>query len=110
MIEDTLEKIEARLRNKTGLTSKKRIELLQLLASLKSEIAALSKTHSEHAESIAGFMDRSTHEAVRSERNPALLKLAVDGLAVSVKGFEVSHPKLVEDVNYICTVLANMGI
>lgn len=110
MIEDTIEKIEAKLRDDTRLTARTRAELLRLLGSLKSEIAGLSKTHAEHAESIAGFIERSTHEAVRQEKNPALLKLSVDGLAASVKGFEVSHPKLVEDVNYICTVLANMGI
>ncbi len=110
MIQDTVEKIEAKLRDDTRLTGRKRTELLRLLSSLKSEIARLSETHAEHAESIAGFMERSTHEAVRRERNPALLKLSIDGLAASVKGFEVSHPKLVEDVNYICTVLANMGI
>lgn len=109
MIQDTLEKIEEKLRG-ANIAPKKRTELLRLLSSLEAEIAALSKTHAEHAESIAGFIERSTHEAVRRDKNPTLLKLSVDGLATSVKGFEVSHPQLVEDVNYICTVLANMGI
>lgn len=110
MIENTIDKIEAKVRGEAHLSAKKKSELLRLLSSLKSEIANLSKTHAEHAESIAGFIERSAHEAVRQEKNPALLKLAVDGLAASAKGFELSHPQLVEDVNYICTVLANMGI
>jgi hypothetical protein len=109
MIQDTIGKIEAKLRG-ANIAPKKKAELLRLLSSLKTEIATLSTTHAEHAESIAGFIERSTHEAVRHEKNPTLLKLSVDGLAASAKGFEVSHPQLVEDVNYICTVLANMGI
>jgi hypothetical protein len=55
-------------------------------------------------------MERSTHEATRKQKNPNLLKLSIDGLSVSVKEFEVSHPKLVEQVNNIANMLANMGI
>jgi Domain of unknown function (DUF4404) len=110
MIDKTLEKIETTIRHGQHLTGKDRSELLRLLASLKAEITDLSKTKQDEAESIAGFMERSTHEAVRQTKNPELLKLSIDGLAASVKGFEASHPKLVESVNYICTVLANMGI
>jgi hypothetical protein len=47
---------------------------------------------------------------MRREKNPDLLKIAVDGLSASVKGFEASHPELVENVNYIANALANMGI
>jgi hypothetical protein len=36
--------------------------------------------------------------------------LSVDGLSESVKEFEISHPKLVEKVNNIAAMLANMGI
>jgi hypothetical protein len=38
------------------------------------------------------------------------LKLAIDGLSTSVKGFEASHPQLVENVNTIASALANIGI
>ncbi len=69
-----------------------------------------SKTQAEHAESIAGFIERSTHEAMRRQKNPTLLRMAIEGLSASVKGFEVSHPQLVENVNYIANALANMGI
>jgi predicted TIM-barrel enzyme len=110
MIEETLKKIETAVRNDRGVSEQKKSELLRLLGSLKTEISSLASTHAEHAESIAGFMERSTHEAVRREKNPTLLKLAVEGLAASVKDFEVSHPQLVEKVNYICTVLANWGL
>ncbi len=110
MVQNTIEKIEENIRGNSSLSENSKLELLNLLATLKPEIAKLSETKTEHAESIAGFMERSTHEALRREKNPDLLKHAIDGLSASVKGFEVSHPQLVETVNYISNTLANMGI
>jgi hypothetical protein len=81
-----------------------------LLAALKPEITKLSEAHSEHAESIAGFVERSAHEATRQDKNPTLLKIAADGLTASVSGFESLHPKLVETVNLIANALANIGL
>jgi len=110
MVQNTIEKIEAKIQTNSSLTDKNKTELLNLLVTLKSELTKFTKEQTEHAESITGFIERSTHEAMRNEKNPALLKLAVDGLSTSVKGFEVSHPQLVENVNYIANALANMGI
>jgi hypothetical protein len=81
-----------------------------LVGTLKSEVAALSKTHGEQAESIAGFADLSTHEATRAEQNPRLLKLSLEGLGSSVKELEDSHPRLVQIVNAISNTLSNLGI
>ena len=110
MVETTLSQLETRVKNAGSISEKQRAELLTLLSKLKSEVLVLSETNAEHAESISGFIERSTHEATRKERNPPLLKHAIDGLQLSAKEFELTHPKLVEDVNYVCTVLANMGI
>ena len=110
MIEDTIGKIEARIENAEAIKDERRKELLQLLATLKSEVADLSKTHSEEAQSIAGFTAVSTHEATRSEPDPRLLKLSLEGMSFSVTGFEQSHPRLVQIVNAISNVLANLGI
>src|ERR1700722_13716466 len=110
MIEDTLAKIEARLQSTDSLSEDKRRELQELLAKLKSEVDALSKTHSEQAESIAGFTEMSAHEATREQQNPQLLRLSLDGLASSVEEFEKSHPKLVQVVNAISNTLSNLGI
>jgi queuine/archaeosine tRNA-ribosyltransferase len=110
MLQDTISKIEGQLENSTTLTEEKRAELLRLLATLKSEIGALSKTHQEQAQSIAGFTQLSTHEATRENKNPELLRLSVEGLSSSVEGFEETHPQLVGIVNRICTMLSNMGI
>ena len=110
MIEDTIGKIEAKIKNADAVKEDRRRELLQLLGTLKSEVAELSKTHGEQAESIAGFAELSTHEATRSEQNPQLLKLSLKGLNSSVEELERSHPHLVRIVNAISNTLSNLGI
>ena len=110
MIEDTIGKIEAKIQSADAIKDERRHELIQLLGTLKSEVAELSKTHGEQAESIAGFAEISTHEATRVEPNPQLLKLSLQGMSSSVKGFEQSHPRLVQIVNAISNTLSNLGI
>jgi hypothetical protein len=110
MIEDTIGKIEAKIQSAEAIKEDRRRELVQLLGTLKSEVAALSKTHGEQAESIAGFAEVSTHEATRTEPNPRLLKLSLEGLGSSVSELEKSHPRLVQIVNAISNTLSNLGI
>jgi hypothetical protein len=110
MIENTVEKIEARIRTTESLPPEKRRELLQLLATLKNEVAGLPQSHREQAESIAGFAEVSAYEATRTRQNPRLLKLSLEGLSSSVEGFEKSHPRLVQLVNGISQMLSNLGI
>ena len=110
MIDDTLAKIEARIQSTDTVSEDKRRELQQLLATLKSEVASLSKTHAEQAESIAGFTELSAREATRDTKNPQLLQLSLRGLTSSAKEFETSHPNLVHIVNAIATTLSNLGI
>ena len=110
MIEDTIGKIEDRIRGAEAINEERRRELLQLLGRLKSEVAGLSKTNEEQAQSIAGFTELSTHEAIRTQQNPELLKLSLKGMGSSVRGFEESHPRLVQIVNDISSALANLGI
>jgi hypothetical protein len=110
MIQETIAKIEARLRKANSLKDENREELLNLLSTLKTEVSKLSETHDEQARSIAGFAEVSIHEATREEKNPQLLKLSLEGLSASVDGFEGSHPTLVQIVNSICLALSNIGI
>jgi hypothetical protein len=110
MIDDTLAKIEARLKSTEAIPAEKRRELQQLLATLKAEVGKLSRTHAEQAQSIAGFTEVSAHEATRAPQNPQLLKLSLNGLTSSVEEFEKSHPKLVQIVSAISNTLANLGI
>ncbi|MHB2025772.1 MAG: DUF4404 family protein [Elusimicrobiota bacterium] len=85
-------------------------ELLRLLERLKAEVDHLSQTHGEYVRSITGFAQVAAHEASRMEKPAGLLENALAGLALSVNGFESSHPKLVEIINEICTALAKIGI
>jgi hypothetical protein len=110
MIEDTIGKIEAKIQTAEAINSERRQELLQLLATLKTEVGDLSKTNVDQAQSIAAFTELSTHEATRAEQNPELLNLSLKGLSSSVAGFEESHPRLVRIVNAISQTLANLGI
>jgi hypothetical protein len=110
MIDDTLTKIESRIQSADSVAGDRKRELLQLVATLKTEVAELSKTHTERAESIAGFTQVSTHEATRESQDPNLVRLSVEGLRSSVTGFEESHPNLVRIVNAISNTLSNLGI
>ena len=110
MIKDTMKKIKAKIQKDKSITKEKQSEILRLLSVLESEITEFSKIDSEHAESITGFIERSTHEATKKKKSPQLLKLSIAGLSASANGFEASHPGLVANVNDICAVLANMGI
>jgi DNA repair exonuclease SbcCD ATPase subunit len=110
MIQDRLDKIEERLKQSKTVKDSDKAELLTLLNTLRTEITDLSQTHHEHAESIAGFAELSTHEATRSEKSPALFDLSIEGLTSSVQGFEISHPRLVGVINAFCNYLTDMGI
>src|ERR1039458_8659449 len=101
MIKKTIGEIEAKIRSTDTVNEERKRELLQLLGTLKTEVGALSKTHSEQAQSIAQFAKLSAHEATREKQNPQLRELSLRGLQSSVDGFEKSHPKLVQIVNSI---------
>ena len=110
MIEDRIQRIEARLKESSQISDETRAELLKLLAALKDEVGTLARSHEEDARSIAQFMDASAHEATRAEKKPKLIKAAVNGLTASVEAIEASHPKLAQVVNQIATILSNMGL
>jgi queuine/archaeosine tRNA-ribosyltransferase len=110
MIDETISKIETRIQDADSVKDDRKRELVQLLSTLKLEVAELSKTHDEQAQSIAGFTQLSAHEATRQQRNPELLTLSLRGLRSSVEGFEESHPKLAQIVNAISNALSNLGI
>ena len=110
MIKETIGSIEAKIKSADAINDEKKRELLQLLGTLKSEVATLSRTDDEQAQSIAGFTEISAHEAIRSKQNPELLELSLKGLSSSVEGFENSHPRLVQIVNSISQTLSNLGI
>jgi Mg2+ and Co2+ transporter CorA len=110
MLKAAITNIENKIQHNPSIKDKEKTELLQLLSSLRDEVSELSKTDKEHAESITGFAQTSTHEATRKDKKEDLLDLSLKGLTSSVSELESSHPKLVEIVNRISYMLSNMGI
>src|SRR5579859_7661943 len=110
MIDNTISEIEARLSSADAVSPERRQELLQLLATLKTEVAKLSQTNREQADSIAGFAQLSTHEAMRTDQNPQLREISLLGLRSSVEDMEQSHPQLTSIVNRISKMLSDWGI
>ena len=92
MIEDTIAKIEQRLRSAQSLPTEERLELQQLLAQLRAEAQSLPAVPAL---------------AVSAEDD---VQTALDRLQESLTEFETTHPQLVGTVNRISTILANMGI
>ena len=110
MIEERMRKIEKRIEQAPGLPETERGKLLQLVATLRDEVAALARSHEEDAQSIAHFLDASTHEISRTKKQAKLIEAARHGLTTSVEDFERTHPKLFETVSQAAVVLANMGL
>lgn len=110
MIEKRIETIRSMIESTRHIPSKTKAELLNSLASLKSEVSALAETHHEAASSITHFADAAAHEASRAQKNPQLVETALHGLRISVQEFESSHPTLVSRVSGFATTLSNLGI
>src|SRR5258708_5521746 len=109
-LNQTTSRIEQIVKKIGGADSEKKDEILGLLSKLKTEIEKFGKTHADHAESIVGFLGAATHEATRPNKSPALQKLSQEGLSSSVVSFEASHPRLVDTVNKLCSMLSSIGV
>jgi hypothetical protein len=110
MIQDRIAKIEATLSNSPNIPAETRQELLSLLAELKAETAAFAATHGAEAQSLAQLTGTAVERATSEERQPEQTAEALEGLASSVRDFEVSHPRLVQIVDRLALTLSNMGI
>lgn len=110
MLREIINRIEDQLMENNSLAAGKKQELLSLIEELKKEAAVLAETHHEDARSIASFTETSVHEATRRERNEELLSHSLEGIKLSVRRFEVSHPKLVALMNAISRTLWEIGV
>ena len=110
MVNETIARIEKEIVANKSMTEDQRKELIELVTRLKSEIEGLGEGHSEDAQSIAKYTETSIQEATRENPNPELLKHSLEGMAISVQSFEVSHPKLVGVINNLGQTLMNIGI
>ena len=107
MVEKTIARIEEQINGNESLSDEKKRELLSLLGELKGEVSSL---HGDDARSIAGYTEASVHEATREKLNKELLQHSLDGLSLSVRRFEVSHPQLTGLINNIGQTLWKLGI
>jgi hypothetical protein len=110
MVNETIARIEKEIGANKSMTEDQRKELINLVTRLKGEIEGLSEVHPEDARSIANYTETSVQEATRKNPNPELLKHSLEGMAISVQSFEVSHPKLVGVINNLGQTLMNIGI
>ena len=108
MIDETLNTLERRIENATGLAGETRASLQALVADLRREVDKLEDA--DQAESIAAHTDTGAREALRAEPDADLFSHAMDGMQKSVRRFEASHPELTGIVNGICQHLSNLGI
>jgi hypothetical protein len=92
VIEQTISKIEERLRAADSLNPAERAELEDLLAQLRSQARSLP---------VDSLPEGETDEDVQS---------TVSRLQEALTAFETSHPQLTGVVNRISAILSNMGI
>ena len=105
MIDQTVKQIEERLRSLSALPEERKTELFSLLKNLKMEIAALEHSRSSESEALAASL--TTSLAATAKPGPVS---SADHLRSSVHGFEDSHPRLVQLVNSLSTLLASLGL
>jgi hypothetical protein len=101
MIEETITKLEERLKSSGTLPAASRDELLQLLGTLKQEVSELAKTQGGRAEPIIGYSGASSRSATEPVN---------DQLRNFVASVETSHPKTVQILNRITEIMADLGI
>jgi hypothetical protein len=110
MLSDTIKRIEHEIAHNKSISDQKRSELMKLLVDLKVEINELSKSHSDEAMSIAKITEASVQVATSETPDQELLDNSLYGMKLSVRTFEVTHPKLVGLINTIGQTLNNIGI
>jgi len=109
-IQERLEKIEEQIGANGNIPVETQAELRELLAALRTEIAALPSTQQDEARSIANFAEASAHEATRTAVKPKQLGAALEGLKAPIEEFETSYPDLAAVLNRLAAILANMGM
>jgi Domain of unknown function (DUF4404) len=107
---DRLGHLEARIHETHELSPQQKEELLRLVSELKEVMAAFPTSPEAHAPSPPRATDTAEAEMTRQDTPRHPLRSAIDDVSTSVEAFEASHPELINAVNQISTLLANMGI
>ena len=107
---DRLGQLEARIQEAHDLNPPQKTELFQRLAERNAAVAEGSITHGAEPHDTTSGPGRSTPEGTRQGTRQHPVRMAMDELSASVEAVEASHPELVNTVNQIGTLRANMGI
>jgi Domain of unknown function (DUF4404) len=107
---DRLGQLEARIHESHDLSPQQQEELLRLVSELKEAMAEGSVTQVAEPHDTTSGPGRSTPEGTQQDTRQHPVRMAMDDVSASVDAFEASHPELVNTVNQISTLLANMGI
>lgn len=105
-----IEAIEKKIAATSQIDAKIKKDLLDLMRSLKAELAGLKEMHPETAHNIADKTNISAEKILNSDSGENGLQKDIEGLQETVGEFEVSHPKLVQVVNRLCMMLSDIGI
>ena len=110
VLKKQIDRLEDVIAAAPSLSPVKKQQLIGLVADLHTEVTGLSETHAHDAGSIQGFTSASIHEAIKSDIDDDVLAHAIEGMQLSVRKFEVSHPRLVGIINVIVQTLSGAGI
>jgi hypothetical protein len=106
MIEETLRKLEERIRSSERADDGARADLLELVGELRAEFAAVAETHRDDAAAIAkaaGNVSGNVSGSADGE-DPA------GGVEDSMLEFESAHPRIVGIFHSLMRTLADAGI
>jgi hypothetical protein len=111
MIQQTLDRITARVQNAGSLSDNDRAEIIELLESLRGEIQEESQLHHlEKIEKVLGVSELTTHDAAAQAQDSDLVGKAVEAMKSSVLELEASHPKASQAMARLAQILSGMGI
>ncbi len=74
MTDEHIEKTKSAIESAGNIPPDKKAELLGLLSKLKPEIAKVSQTHHDHAQSIARLVEASAQETIGGQKKPELIR------------------------------------
>ena len=97
MIDETLRKLEERIRSSQRTGDDAKQDLLGIVGELRTELAEISETHGDDARSLAG------HAAAAADGTPNTVE-------DSVLEFEAAHPRIVGLVRSFLRTLSDAGI
>ena len=102
--------IEKKIEATSQIDAKIKEDLLDLMRSLKTELAESKDISPDTAHSIADKTQASAEKILSSDKKKNELQENIDSLQETVGEFEVSHPKLVQVINRLCMMLSDIGI